>query len=265
MNFTVKNILIGLVFFALATSCKSKRALITKNEAVTEISTLKKIVSNYYDARKDFQTLYMKANVDYQDANRGQSVSADIRIDKDKMILLSVRFLGITVAKALITPDKVQYYEKLGSKYFEGNYSTISKWLGTDLDYMKVQNLILGMPIDNLKRNNYSVEIKDNNYSLKADDESLVRKMFTISSVNNALLYQEIAQMQKNRMITVEYGNHQEFAEGLFPQIISILATQNAQNTSVKVEITNIKFNEQMTFPYSVPNGYSKIESRIKL
>jgi hypothetical protein len=44
------------------------------------------------------------------------------------------------MAKASITPTSVSYY----GTYFEGDFSALSQWLGTDLDYNKIQNMLLG-------------------------------------------------------------------------------------------------------------------------
>jgi hypothetical protein len=48
------------------------------------------------------------------------------------------------MAKASITPTSVSYYEKIKGTYFEGDFSALSQWLGTDLDYNKIQNMLLG-------------------------------------------------------------------------------------------------------------------------
>ena len=46
------------------------------------------------------------------------------------------------MAKALITPTKVSYYEKINNTYFEGDFSLLSNWLGTDLDFQKSSKFI---------------------------------------------------------------------------------------------------------------------------
>jgi hypothetical protein len=35
---------------------------------------------------------------------------------------------------------------------FEGDFSALSQWLGTDLDYNKIQNLLVGEALDDLRR-----------------------------------------------------------------------------------------------------------------
>lgn len=249
-----------LIFLLLITSCKTKKVVTDNgNKPVTAISA-SEIAKKYYETHKNFTTLYLRTDIDYQDAKRAQRVTAEIKIQKDKIILVSIRFLGFTVAKAMITPEKVMYYEKLGAKYFEGDYSTISDWLGTDLDFQKIQNMILGQPFDNLVNGKYNVDIQDSSFIFKERQLQFIEKIFTISTINFALMQQEISQVQKNRKVVVQYSNHEQYQQGILPKNTEIVATQGTQNTTVKIEITNVKYNEQLTFPYSVPSSYTKIE-----
>jgi hypothetical protein len=55
------------------------------------------------------------------------------------------------MAKASITPTSVSYYEKIKGTYFEGDFSALSQWLGTE-DYNKIQNMLLGEPLDDLSK-----------------------------------------------------------------------------------------------------------------
>jgi hypothetical protein len=132
---------IGLVSFYFLVSCSAKKAVITE-KVVNDKLTADKIIENHYKNKLNFNTLYIKSNVSYKDPNQSQNVTAEIKIKKNEIILVSIRILGITMAKALITPEKVQYYEKLNSSYFDGNYSALSKLLGTELDFQKVQNFL---------------------------------------------------------------------------------------------------------------------------
>ena len=149
-------------------SCKSKVILTQQNSLNTNNNerTSDKIIADYYKNTVNFSTLYIKANAKYRDEKQTQNVTAEIKIKKDEKILVSVRFLGFTVAKALITPTAVKYYEKIGSNFFEGNYETLSKWLGADLNFVKVQNLFLGKPIDDLTKEKFIVLITENSKSL---------------------------------------------------------------------------------------------------
>ena len=118
----MKKSVFALVLVFILVGCKAKKGLVEAN-ASDDLAT-QKIIENHYDVKKDFSTAYIRANAKYKDKNQSLSFSAEIRIKKNEMILVSIRFLGITMAKGLITPTEVKYYEKNGGKFFEGDYTT---------------------------------------------------------------------------------------------------------------------------------------------
>lgn len=255
----------GLAFFVVCTlffSCKTKQIVSQKPIAQSqeEPNTAQKTIVQFYQTAPDFKTAYIKADVDYKDSRQAQSLTADIRIQKDKNILVSVKFFGITMAKALITPDRVQYYEKLGGKFFDGNYTTISQWLGIDLDFQKIQNLILGQPFVDLSKIKCEQNIVDQNILLRPKHKLDIESQFLFKQNPVLLIKQTVSQFLKNRQVEVSYQNHDLTSNGICPKNIDILATQNTNTTSVKVEITKITFNEELTFTYNVPEGYEKLE-----
>jgi hypothetical protein len=202
--------------------------------------------------------MYIKANARYKDDKNSQSVTAEIRIQKDEKILVSVRVLGFTVAKALITPTSVQYYEKIGSAYFEGDYSALSKWLGTDLDFQKLQNLFLGKPLYDLKNQKLKAEIVNNLYQLQGNSSDMVAT-YDFESDNFLLKNQQFNQLSQNRKLQVSYPDYNKFAELILPLSITMDANQNQKNTNIQLEYKTVNLNEELSFPYSVPDRYERI------
>lgn len=246
-----------LTFLTTLISCKSK-AVIAEAKATKKMSA-DKIVSNHYAIKKDFKTAYIKADVKYNDDRQSLNVSAEIRIKKDEQILVSVRVFGITMAKALITPTAVKYYEKPGNKYFEGDYSTLSKWLGTDLDFKKVQNMLIGQAFDDLNKGKYEASIEEGLYKLEDQSNKNTEKAFFFEASQFLIKRQEISQKAKNRMLKVSYPNHKDYTETILPTELIIEALQDNKNTKINIEYQSATFNEELSFPYSVPNGYDRI------
>lgn len=249
--------LVMLIGFAMMVSCKSK-AVISEATA-TKTMSAEKVIDNHYDTKKEFKTAYIKADVSYKDDKQGLNVSADIRIKKNEQILLSIRFFGITMAKALITPTEVKYYEKTGNKYFEGDYSTLSKWLGTDLDFQKVQNMLIGQAFDDLNKGKYDSSIEDGLYRLYDKSNKSTEKSFFFEASQFLIKKQEISQKSKNRMLKVSYPNHKDYPEVILPTELIIEALQDNKATKINIEYKSATFNEELSFPYSVPSGYDRI------
>jgi len=241
-------------------SCKAKAKVANVSKSTdTNRMTAERIIENYYANKNDFNTLYIKSNVKYSDEKQTQNLTAEIKIKKNEQILVSIRFLGITMAKALITPTKVSYYEKLNASYFEGDFSTLSKWLGTDLDFNKVQNILLGQAMDDLTKGNYKDSLVDQTYRLENISNDNTKKFFFFNKEKFLLNKQEIAQIIENRKIEVSYSDYKMYNESPIPSDIAINAEQEKGKTEIKLGYSTITINEELTFPYSVPNGYKRI------
>jgi len=252
-----------LLLIFLVMSCKSKAVLADSKAAKNDITsentlTSEKIIQNHYNTKNEFSTLYIKSSAKYKDENQSQNVSAEIKIKKDEKILVSIRFLGITMAKALITPNQVKYYEKINGTYFEGDYQSLSQWLGTDLDFNKIQNMLLGQPIDDMTKGKYSYVLMDNFYKLnKVEDQT--EKSFSFEIEKYLLKKQEIVQAEKQRMFEVNYVNFQNYTTAFLPSSLFINALQKKGRTEISIDYNSITINEELSFPYSVPSGYDRI------
>jgi len=245
--------LLLLVFLA---SCKSK-AVLAEAGADKKLAP-EKIIASHYANQKDFKTIYIKAAAHYEDAKQSQNVTAEIKIKKDEMVLVSIRFLGITMAKALITPTEVKYYEKINGKYFEGSYATLSKWLGTDLDFQKVQNMLMGMALDDLRKEKYTSGIEDTYYKLSNTDGNTTKDYF-FEGAKFLLKREKIEQQNQQRSVQIAYPNYTDYTEMSLPTNLVIEAFDKQEKTTINIDYNSASFNDEMTFPYSVPDGYERI------
>lgn len=248
---------IAIVLFSLA-SCKTKQAVLAGGSAEEE-KAVKEIVEGHYKNEKNFKTLLIKASVDYKDKKTKQSINAEVRIKKDETILVSVRVLGITMAKAIITPTRVSYYEKINGTYFDGNYAALSKWLGTELDYAKVQNMLLGDAIYDLNKCKYMASLENGQHKLQSMDRSAISKMFFFEGANYLLKKEYVKQAgPEPRSLEIAYPSHREYSKGVLPSAINIKAEQK-DNVTLNIEYNTVTFDENLTFPYEVPDGYDQI------
>lgn len=251
---------LGLLFCIVSSltlaSCKTK-AVLNEGNASNELTSEKIIVNNYIN-KKGFSTLNISAGAKYRDEKLSQSVNAEIKIKKDEKILVIIRVLGFTVAKALITPAEVKYYEKINSTYFEGNYQSLSQWLGTDLDFQKVQNMLIGEAMDDLNKSVFTNTIINKMYKLSNKD-GITEKSFFFEPDQFLLKNQQVIQAQKEREFTIDYSNFKEISNTIMPTHLDIDAKQKKGKTNISIDFRTVTFNEILTFPYSVPEGYERV------
>jgi nucleoid DNA-binding protein len=255
-----KYITFTLVLLVIA-ACKTKKTVaeqIVSEQPVTK-NKAREIIQKHYENLLSFETASIRSSADYEDKKQSISINADIRIKKDEIIWINLKFFGIPMAKAFITPTRVSYYEKANNTYFDGNYSILTKMLGTDLDFQKVQNLLLGRPIDNLTKEEFIAEIADNLFQLKSKNKTDIEKSFSFETANYLLKKQFINQISQNRNVLVNYPSFTNQDNMFLPTGVSILANQQDQ-VKINVEYKKITFNEPLSYPYSIPDGYSQIK-----
>lgn len=257
----MKKYIVVLLLSIGVISCKSKAVVAEKTNSLTDVASKedKKVIEKHYSKALNFSSLYIKANAKYADDKQSHNVSAEIKIEKDKQILISVRFLGITMAKALITPTVVSYYEKINGTYYEGDFTSLSTWLGTELDYSKVQNLLIGEALDDLTKGEYTQTIVENLFRLEEEKEAKFKKIFYLDADQYLIQKEEIVQAAENKMLQINYTDSKVFEQGTLPTTIDITAVQPKGKTNINLNYSTISFNEELSFPYSVPSGYKKV------
>ena len=249
--------ILAVVLAFLLIGCKSKQAV--ASAAAKDTAEISKIINGHYANETNFKTLNIKANAKYEDASQSHSMNADIRIKKNEIIWINIKILGFPIAKALITPAKVSYYEKINNTYFEGDFSMLSNWLGTDLDFQKVQNLLLGKSIDDLSKGNWISGINDKLFKLSQAQTTDISKEFYFEAANFLLKKETITQASQNRALEIQYPSYKEVERIFLPNEINIKAAQK-DKISIAIEYKNTTFNENLNYSYAIPSDYKAIQ-----
>lgn len=254
----IQRIGIFLVTLLLLVSCKSKSVVA---ETSTRPMSVNKVIKNHYNNGFNKETLSAKMRVKYRGKNDLPGVTASLRIKKDQTIWISLTKLGFPVGKAMITPNKVSYYEKINKTYFEGDFALLSSWLGTDLDYEKVQNLLLGQAILDLKQERHELAAKDAHYELSPKRANeLFSILYLLDPQNFKLLGQQVTQTEDDRVLSINYAKYQQIEGEYFPMEVLITAKDRRYTTRIDVQYRSVAFNKSLSFPFSIPDGYKEIE-----
>jgi len=245
----------GIILFVLMLgACKSTKS-ITGGEADARLSA-RNIINNHYTNQPRFKTLSGRVKIDYTNGDESQGVNVSLRMEKDKAIWMSA---PLGMVKAYITPDKVSFYNKLQNEYFDGDFSYLSHLLGTDLDFEKVQNLLLGNAVMDLRKEKYNSEIYDGTYQLKPKNaQELFKILFQLEPKNFKIATQQISQPEKFRQLSAKY-TYQDISGSVLPDEIKITAEEAGELTKIDLSFRNLELNKPMSFPYKVPKGFDKI------
>lgn len=244
-----------LMISVFAVSCGSRKGF---NKIATKDAEAVSVIKKHYRTEADFKTANGKLRAVYEDQDKSQSVSLSFRIEKDKAIWMSATVLGFPVAKAYITPTRVSYYEKVNQTYFDGDFSLVSDFLGTPLDFQKLQNLLIGQAIYDLRDEQYRFTTSPKGFQFVADD-AMIKKMFLLNPATLKTDAQQLVQQNENRSLTVTYSEYQKVDGFIFPEKIKIIANEGGTNTNIELTYRSVKFNEEVSFPFDIPSGYDEI------
>lgn len=253
---TLKKLFSVFLLALVITSCGSKKNLFSSNK----IWSMKKVINQHEAASGNFQTLRGKIRAGYTNNESSQSISINIRMEKNKTIWLSAKLAGIIpLAKILITPDEVKFYEKLNKTYFVGDFRLLSDWLGTKLDFEKLQNLLTGQTIYELKNENYEMEKKVNGYEFRSEKGELLTKLFLLNPKTFKAEAQQLIREDKSQSLTITYPEYQVIKGVNFPKKISIIANQGEESTKIDIEYRSLEMDVPVDFPFDIPTGYKEI------
>jgi len=254
---------IYILAIIILTSCGGAKGVATSGNT-TDVTTTR-LIDTYYENTLDFKTMNARTRVRYDDGKTNQAATVTIRIEKDKKIWLNASLLGITGARALITPDKVQFYDKLNRQYFDGDFQFLSQYLGVDIDFSQLQRLLTGQVVYDLRDGAYNFEQTDTGYTVTPRRQlDGINVLFFLSAQNFTVEKQRVEQPSDNVALDVVYKDYKTVGNKPFPTQIDIIANDDGSETKVGITYRDIDLDTDIRFPFSIPSNYSEIELNAK-
>lgn len=257
MQKSIRSTILVIIAFLSLASCKSRKI----PDASIDYLPAKSIVKRNHEARFSRTSIKASMQIKYRGKDELPNLNGSLRLVKDSIIWLNFTKLGFPIAKLIITPRYVKFYEKIGKTSFEGDFKLISSWLGTDFDFDKVQNLILGEALLNLESQKHHVTIKDGRYELLSKKRNPIFDIrYSIDPVDFKVVKEEIRHAEKNQNLSILYKNFNKINESLFPKGFLITAKADDMTTIIDVNYKNVQFDVPLKFPFAIPAGYRNIE-----
>lgn len=247
---------LAIISIGFLMSCNSVKSYSKKGIASEKLSA-KQVIKQHEKQKAEFKTLQAKVRIDIINNDKSQGSTFNIRIKKDEVIWLSAK-LGL--ARMMITPDKVKFYSKLDNEYFDGDYKLLSDFVGVDLDFKKVQNILLGESLTHLNPDAFSVFVNDNTYALHPTDQKpLLELFYLIHPAHFKMQSLQLSQQLQKRMLQVDYSAYQKVKNEILPQQVRVVAVEDDEQVSIEMEFKSISINQDLRFPFNIPSGYKEI------
>lgn len=249
-----------IIFVALFASCKTPQSSdsegllrdVEPKNSVGVDASVSEIASAHYRLFGEFNTLKINGKLHYQDEAIQLNPNVEIQLEKGKQILLSSTVFLFSV-KVYFSPERASFYDTYNGTFYDGNYEFISNFLGTEVSYENIENLLLGKAFYNIHEHKYSkqsdslLELKLNRFLIKL-----------LLGNHNEIETAEIHQRQSVNKLVVQYPLYQT-VDGLFlPKEINIQAIQK-ENVRIKIDYRKIVVNPVLDFRYQIPRNSKEI------
>lgn len=248
---------LAIILLALiATGCASKKKVVKANDSLVSKSN----IDGYLINNLDFRTFNGRAKAKVEFGEEKQDVTLYIRIDRDKVIWISVTatLLNFEAARVKITPDSVQILNKMQSEYITKPFNYIHKYTGKGISFSNLQDLLIANVSQSLLRTDQItvasasdevqiVGIKDDisfQYSLNEKSRPKVFRMNAVGTADNLESY---------------YSSFAVAGGYDFPQNQHIRLSAQGMAISAILNYNKAEFNEVLEMPFTVPAKYKII------
>jgi hypothetical protein len=256
-----KFILLALVSVALA--CKSKKAIVAPPAAVKtdSVAFYKKAENIKLLQSKDivFNTLALKGKADLDMGGNSNSVTVNIRVQRDKKIWMSITaLLGIEVARAVITPDSIMVLNRLQSTYIRKPFSYVYNYTSRQVTFQMLQDILSGNTIDTLLKPEAKLELNNKGvWRLSGNQTTLgfdvLFNTFQKSSEVN------LNDARAGQALKVLYGSYQKVNQYLFPTTIQINSMSGTRRVNLNFDFSRVESNVPVDMSFTVPRRFELI------
>lgn len=246
-----------LVLALLWTSCKSLAVL--PNKAPVDKVDLKLLSKQMNKQHAKFNHLRGRLKATYDNGKNKQQVIVSLRMTQDEKIWMSANML-IPIAKLMITPKAVQFYEKFQKTFFEGDVDFINRQFNTQFGFQNLQDLLLGKPVIGLQKGRWKQIANPIDYVLSPRGRIKdFQPTYFVDPTTFLLKEQRFVLPQGQRILSFKYPEYQKVGGENLPKRVEISFLEGKELLQVQLEFSRLNFPKNITFPFSIPAGYQPI------
>ena len=210
-----------------------------------------------FNKRNVYTTFSAKAKVHFESPEDKQDFTANIRVKKDSAIWIDITALGgmFHAARAYVTTDSffmINYQQKEVTKL---PLKQVAKVLPTQVDFMSLQNLIIGEPL----RNGAVTNVSDlaSSWLLAVEDSNYVQRINYRKSDSVMVLLQMNTRDPKGPEAVLKFDNFENNGSKKIAVSRAINILNGTDRFLLEMELQNMEFDKQLEMPFSIPAKYT--------
>ncbi|MDA3880202.1 MAG: DUF4292 domain-containing protein [Prolixibacteraceae bacterium] len=216
------------------------------------------------------------------------SFTGQIRIEKDKQALVTVRKMNMPLARGYMSADSLKLVNFIERNYISDDVGVLKQLLGFNLEFAVLQALLTADAASFIGKTDFEREMVSSIDSfmyridshLSRDVSSAVRQ----GNTRQLLRYMEeldnsefvkysvwidpqlfvvrkllINDIKKQQDITILYDNYQKVGRSYFPQTTNVTVDTAFGRVSLNLKMSRQAVNKARDFEFSIPSKYDKL------
>ncbi len=247
---------LALIFFVA--SCGPSKKAAKKAEEVGPVEQPADF-ADLYKRNFVYKTFSGKAKMKYEGNGQKHNFTLNLKMQKGEKIWASIIALGIQeVARAQITPDKLQAVERLSRSAYDMSFEEGVKKLNALVSFPMLENLLIGNPIligEKIK----ATKVQGSEVVISVEKDGYVQTL--TYDVNTQTLKQQVVESTAKQFVcSITYADYVVVTGQNFPKNRSIKIEDNAKNqtTLLEMEFNNYDLDGAVEFNFSVPGNYKQ-------
>jgi hypothetical protein len=228
-----------------------------KKNTADSLRKVREVYNNVFKNKIDYKTFSAKVRVEYDGKEGGDEATAFIRLEKDKMMWLSLRgALGIEGFRLLVTRDSVKVMNLLKKQVQYRSISYLQEITELPFDFSTLQDLIVGNPVF-VDSNIVSYRVNGNNELLILMVGSLFKNLVTLDNGNYRIIHSKLddVDLVRNRTCDISFNDYETTSGFAFSTKRRISVAEKSK-LDINLDFKQYEFNKPVTFPFTVPKNY---------
>lgn len=252
MSSYLKVLLFSLPLFFFF-SCKNKKEQAKINNPKDEKSTLAishPLLDSVLAHEIKYHSFAFRANCDFTSTKQQVSFNASVRILKDSLIWISLTGpFSIEGARVLLTPDSFKLNNNLSGEKLRLPFSELKNYTGVSLSFYDFENMLSGKIL--LKNfNQISLDsLSDETTLLKMDNAKTANKL-RVFPQNYTVQQSVFTDLLNGNFLQVNFENYEQQSSALVALVRNILLKQGNDTAQLNMELSKIRINEELHFPF---------------
>jgi hypothetical protein len=232
--------------------------VIVKPEAVDSMALVKNIITTLRTGLIDFNTFTAKVKVEYEDKNGGDQANANIQMQKDSAIWISLTGpFNIEGVRLLVTKDSVKLMNKIKKTIQINSISYLKELIRIPFDFYTLQSAIIGNPVF-MDGKVVSYKKAENGLQVLLVGK-LFKHLITLDATDKKVLHSKLDDVDsvRNRTCDITFEQYENAGNIAFSTARKIVVSEHSK-LDVSLNFKKYSFNEPVSFPFNIPKNFKR-------